>query len=64
MYLVITKSNENFMQRLSAALHGTLGSYLCRRAVLMLWQAFLFLGLRLSSLFSSFYLVVSTVFLV
>jgi hypothetical protein len=39
---------REFMQRLSAALHGTLGSYLrdalFRRAVLTLWHAFMFLG--------------------
>jgi hypothetical protein len=37
------------MQRLSAALHGTLGSYLpdaLHMAVLTLWHAFMFLGLR------------------
>jgi hypothetical protein len=57
---------REFMQRLSAALHGTLSAFchsfccsswvpisttLCGRAVLMLWYAFLFLGLRLFSLF-------------
>jgi hypothetical protein len=39
---------REFMQRLSPALHGTLGSIfatLCRRAMLMLWEAFQFLGL-------------------
>jgi hypothetical protein len=50
---------REFMQRLFAALGGTLGSFrgtfvmLCRRAMLMLWHAFLFLGLRF---FSSFLL--------
>jgi hypothetical protein len=41
---------RKFTQRLFAALHGTLGSYLatlCRRAVLMLRHAFLFLGLSI-----------------
>jgi hypothetical protein len=45
---------REFMQRPSAALHGTLGSYLrdaFRRAVLVLWHAFLFLGLRFFPLF-------------
>jgi hypothetical protein len=39
------------MQLLSAALHGTLGSYLrsrlCRRAALTLWHAFVLLGLKI-----------------
>jgi hypothetical protein len=42
------------MQRLSDALHGTLGPIsvmLCRRAVLMLWHAFMFHGLRYFPLF-------------
>jgi hypothetical protein len=42
------------MQRLSNALHDALGSYLrdaLTRAVLILWHAFLFLGLRLFPLF-------------
>jgi lysophospholipid acyltransferase (LPLAT)-like uncharacterized protein len=40
------------MQRRFVGLHGNMGSYLrdalqdSRRAVLMLWHAFLFLGLR------------------
>jgi hypothetical protein len=49
---------RDFMQRLSAALHGTLGSYLrdafqegSRFFVPMLWHAFLFLGLRFFPLF-------------
>jgi hypothetical protein len=45
---------REIMQRLSAALHGTLGSYLrdaFRRAVLTLWPAFVFLGLRFFPLF-------------
>jgi hypothetical protein len=45
---------REFMQRLFAALHGTLGSYLrdaFMRAVLTLWHAFVFLGLRLFPLF-------------
>jgi hypothetical protein len=45
---------REFMQRLFAALHGTLGSYLrdgFRRAVLTLWHAFLFLGLTFSPSF-------------
>jgi uncharacterized membrane protein len=45
---------REFMQRISAALHGSLGSVyamLGRRAVLMLWHAFLFLGLRSFPLF-------------
>jgi hypothetical protein len=40
---------REFMQRLSAALHGTwvpISAMLFRRAVLTLWHAFLFLGLR------------------
>jgi hypothetical protein len=42
---------REFMQRLFIALHGTLGSYLrrvtlCMKAVLMVWHAFLFLGLK------------------
>jgi hypothetical protein len=43
------------MQRLSAALHDTLGSSisatLCKMAVLMMWHAFLFLGLLFFPLF-------------
>jgi hypothetical protein len=45
---------REFMQRLYATLHGTLGSYLrdaLQKAVLMLWHAFLFLGLRIFALF-------------
>jgi hypothetical protein len=45
------------MQRLSFALHGPLGSYLRdalqEGAMLMLWHAFLFLGLRFFPLFFS-----------
>jgi hypothetical protein len=59
---------REFMQRLHVALHGILGSYL-RDAfqegngdVVPLWHAFLFLGLRFFSLFSSFCLVASTAF--
>jgi hypothetical protein len=46
-------ARREFMQRLSATLHGTLGSYLhdARRAVLVLWHAFVFLGLRFFPLF-------------
>jgi hypothetical protein len=56
---------SEFMQRLSFALHGTLGSYhrrtarLFMRAMLMLWHAVLFLGLRFFPLFF-FCLVAST----
>jgi hypothetical protein len=58
------------MQRLCASLYGTLGSYfvmLCRRVVLKLGHASLFLGLGpvggSSSLFFACWLVVSTDFI-
>jgi hypothetical protein len=48
---------SEFMQRLSAALHGTLGSYprdaLQEGSALTLWHAFLFLGLWFFPLFFS-----------
>jgi hypothetical protein len=40
----------------------TIAAMLCRRAVLMLWHAFLFHGLRFFSFFSSFCLVLSAAF--
>jgi hypothetical protein len=52
---------REFMQRLFAAFHGTISATLRRRAVLTLWHAFVFLGLRFSPLFS-FRLVVSAGF--
>jgi hypothetical protein len=46
---------REFMQRLFAALHGTLGSYLRDASLQMLWHAFVFLGLWVFPLF--FYLL-------
>jgi hypothetical protein len=56
---------RDFVQRLSAALHGTRGSYLhdtLQGAVLMLWYDFLFIGLRFFLFSSLFRLVVSATF--
>jgi hypothetical protein len=61
---VLGDVGREFMQRLSVVVHGTLGSYLrdaFRRAVLTLWHAFMFFGLRFFSLFF-FCLVASTAF--
>jgi hypothetical protein len=45
---------REFMQSLSAALHGTISATLFRRAMLTRWHAFLFLGLRFSPSFLLF----------
>jgi hypothetical protein len=46
---------RELMQRVFAALHGTLGSYIsatfCMKAVLILWHAFLLFGLGFFPLF-------------